>query len=88
MTLEPVQPEQAQQAQALAQLQLDRATVKSPVTGVVLTRNLEIGDLLTGAYRQAASYIRSTTPTASAASAAALLGNTPSRTRSCCRGRY
>jgi multidrug resistance efflux pump len=37
--------EQAKQAQNLAKLQLDRATVKSPVDGVVLTRNLEVGDL-------------------------------------------
>ncbi len=37
--------EQAQQAQKLAKLQLDRTTVKSPISGVVLTRNLEIGDL-------------------------------------------
>lgn len=37
--------EQAQKAQTLAQLQLDRATVKAPVTGVVLTRSLEVGDL-------------------------------------------
>lgn len=37
--------EQAQKAQTLAQLQLDRATVKAPVSGVVLTRSLEIGDL-------------------------------------------
>lgn len=37
--------EQAQKAQALAQLQLDRTVVKSPVSGVVLTRSLEIGDL-------------------------------------------
>ncbi len=38
--------EQAQQAQNLAQLQLDRTTVNSPVSGVVLTRSLEIGDLV------------------------------------------
>lgn len=37
--------EQAQQAQKLAKLQLDRTTIKSPISGVVLTRNLEIGDL-------------------------------------------
>ena len=37
--------EQAQKAQTLAQLQLDRATVKAPFTGVVLTRSLEVGDL-------------------------------------------
>lgn len=37
--------EQARQALNLAQLQLDRATVKSPVDGIVLTRNVEIGDL-------------------------------------------
>jgi HlyD family secretion protein len=37
--------EQAKQARNLVQLQLDRATVKSPVDGVVLTRNIEIGDL-------------------------------------------
>lgn len=37
--------EQAKQAQNLAQLQLDRTTVKSPVDGVVLTRNIEVGDL-------------------------------------------
>lgn len=37
--------EQAQKAQVLAQLQLDRTTVKSPVSGIVLTRSLEIGDL-------------------------------------------
>ena len=37
--------EQAQKAQTLAQLQLDRTIVKSPVTGVVLTRSLEVGDL-------------------------------------------
>ena len=38
--------EQAQQALAQAQLQLDRATVKAPISGVVVTRNLEIGDLV------------------------------------------
>jgi len=37
--------EQAQKAQTLAQLQLDRASVKAPVSGVVLTRSLEVGDL-------------------------------------------
>lgn len=37
---------QAQQALALAQLQLDRAAVKSPIEGVVMTRNIEIGDLV------------------------------------------
>lgn len=37
--------EQAQQAQKLAKLQLDRTTINSPISGVVLTRNLEIGDL-------------------------------------------
>ena len=37
--------EQAKQAQNLAQLQLDRTSVKSPVDGVVLTRNIEVGDL-------------------------------------------
>lgn len=37
--------EQAKQAKNLAQLQLDRATIKSPVDGVVLTRNVDIGDL-------------------------------------------
>ena len=38
--------EQAKQGLALAQLQLDRATVKAPISGVVVTRNLEIGDLV------------------------------------------
>lgn len=38
--------EQAQQAQTLAQLQLDRTNVKSPLSGVVITRNIEIGDLV------------------------------------------
>lgn len=38
--------EQAQQTQTLAQLQLDRTNVKSPISGVVITRNLEIGDLV------------------------------------------
>ena len=38
--------EQATQGLALAQLQLDRATVKAPISGVVVTRNLEIGDLV------------------------------------------
>jgi len=37
--------EQAKQAQNMAQLQLDRTTVTSPVDGVVLTRNVEVGDL-------------------------------------------
>ena len=38
--------EQAQKALAQAQLQLDRTTVKAPISGVVVTRNLEIGDLV------------------------------------------
>lgn len=37
--------DQAKQAQNLAQLQLDRTTIKSPVDGVVLTRDVEVGDL-------------------------------------------
>lgn len=37
--------EQAKQAQNMAQLQLDRTTVTSPVDGVVLTRSVEVGDL-------------------------------------------
>lgn len=37
--------EQAKQARNMAKLQLDRTIVKSPVDGVVLTRNIEIGDL-------------------------------------------
>lgn len=37
--------EQAKQAQNLAKLQLERTTVKSPVDGVVITRNIEIGDM-------------------------------------------
>jgi len=37
--------EQANQALNMAQLQLDRTTVTSPVDGVVLTRNVEVGDL-------------------------------------------
>lgn len=37
--------EQAKQSQQLAQLQLDRANVTSPVDGVVLTRDIEVGDL-------------------------------------------
>ena len=37
--------EQAKQAQRLAELQLDRATVDSPIEGVVLTRDLEVGEL-------------------------------------------
>ena len=37
--------EQAQQAMNLAQLQLDRTTIESPVDGVVLTSNVEVGDL-------------------------------------------
>ena len=37
--------EQAKQAQNLAQLQLNRTKVKSPVDGVVLTRGIEIGDM-------------------------------------------
>ena len=37
--------EQAKQAQNLAQLQLNRTKVKSPVDGVVLTRGIEVGDL-------------------------------------------
>ena len=38
--------EQAKQALNMAQLQLDRTTVTSPVDGVVLTRNVEVGDLV------------------------------------------
>ena len=38
--------EQAKQALNMAQLQLDRSTITSPVDGVVLTRNVEIGDLV------------------------------------------
>lgn len=38
--------EQAKQALNMAQLQLDRTTITSPVDGVVLTRNVEIGDLV------------------------------------------
>jgi len=37
--------EQAKQALNMAQLQLDRTTITSPVDGVVLTRNVEVGDL-------------------------------------------
>lgn len=37
--------EQAKQAQNLAQLQLNRTKVKSPVAGVVLTRGIEVGDM-------------------------------------------
>ncbi len=37
--------EQAKQSQQLAQLQLDCANVTSPVDGVVLTRDIEVGDL-------------------------------------------
>lgn len=37
--------EQAKQAQILAKLQLDRTIVKSPVNGVVLTRDIEVGDM-------------------------------------------
>ena len=37
--------EQAKQALKMAQMQLDRTTITSPVDGVVLTRNVEIGDL-------------------------------------------
>lgn len=37
--------EQAKQAEKLTQLQFDRTTVKSPISGVVLTRSIEIGDL-------------------------------------------
>jgi len=37
--------EQAKQMRNMAQLQLDRTTVTSPVDGVVLTRNVEVGDL-------------------------------------------
>jgi len=36
---------QAKQALNMAQLQLDRTTITSPVDGVVLTRNIEVGDL-------------------------------------------
>lgn len=38
--------EQTKQAQNLAQLQLDRTKVKSPVDGVVLTRDVEVGDMV------------------------------------------
>jgi multidrug resistance efflux pump len=38
--------EQAKQVLNMAQLQLDRTTVTSPVDGVVLTRNVEVGDLV------------------------------------------
>lgn len=37
--------DQAKQALNMAQLQLNRTTVTSPVDGVVLTRNVEVGDL-------------------------------------------
>jgi len=37
--------EQAKAAQALAQLQLDRAEIKAPIDGVVITRNVEVGDI-------------------------------------------
>lgn len=37
--------EQAQQALNLTQLQLDRTNVKSPISGVVLTRSIEVGNL-------------------------------------------
>ena len=38
--------EQAKKALNMAQLLLDRTTVTSPVDGVVLTRNVEVGDLV------------------------------------------
>lgn len=38
--------EQAKAALELAHLQLDRTEVKSPIDGVLLTRNLEVGDLV------------------------------------------
>ena len=37
--------QQAQAAQALAQLQSDRATIKAPIDGIVITRNVELGDI-------------------------------------------
>ncbi|HRS75425.1 MAG TPA: efflux RND transporter periplasmic adaptor subunit, partial [Anaerolineaceae bacterium] len=37
--------DQAKQALNMAQLQLDRTTITSPVDGVVLTRSVEVGDL-------------------------------------------
>ena len=37
--------EQAKAAQALAQLQLDRATIKAPIDGIVVSRNVEVGDI-------------------------------------------
>ena len=37
--------EQAKDAQALAQLQLDRAKIKAPIDGTVMTRNVEVGDI-------------------------------------------
>lgn len=37
--------DQANAALALVKLQLDRASVKAPIDGVVLTRNLEVGEL-------------------------------------------
>ncbi len=38
--------EQAKQALNMAQLQLDRTKVTSPVDGIVLSRNVEVGDLV------------------------------------------
>lgn len=37
--------EQAQAAMSLSQLQLERTTVKAPIAGTLLARNLEVGDL-------------------------------------------
>ncbi len=36
---------QAKAAQALAQLQQDRTQIKAPIDGIVLTRNVELGDI-------------------------------------------
>lgn len=37
--------QQAKAAQALAQLQQDRTQIKAPIDGIVLTRNVELGDI-------------------------------------------
>ena len=37
--------EQAKAAQTLVGLQLDRAVIKAPIDGIVMTRNVEVGDI-------------------------------------------